>query len=151
DRPPHQPLDDFLLGLEVEVHRPLRDSGAGRDVLDPRRREPLLDEEVERRIQHLVRPGFRPPPKLRPSFNHLVHALLITDRSVISQAGFESSWRRASVAPYWVWEISPGSAGSHDSADRNHIWLLGTSSRRWRSTPTRRPSMRWPAGSSDVA
>ena len=61
-------LEELLLALEVEVDGALADPGDGGHVLQPRRREAPVGEELQRRRDNLRRPGLLPPlPPLRRS------------------------------------------------------------------------------------
>jgi hypothetical protein len=44
DRRPHDRAEQFFLGSEIEVDRPLRDAGAQRDVVEFGRCEPVVGE-----------------------------------------------------------------------------------------------------------
>ena len=63
DRPPHDALEYRFLARKVEIDRALAEAGTRRDVLDPRRRKPVFEEKVERRIEHFVGPSFGTPPE----------------------------------------------------------------------------------------
>src|SRR5437867_1346625 len=52
----HRRLEQRLLVLEVEIERPLRDTCALRDVLEPRGGEAVLDEGLKGRVQDVPRP-----------------------------------------------------------------------------------------------
>ena len=54
----HDLLQQVFLARVVQVERALRDAGPGRDLFGSRRREALLDEQVERGIEQLLRTRF---------------------------------------------------------------------------------------------
>jgi hypothetical protein len=58
DRLAHHRPEQVLLGLEIEIERALRDPGPGGDVVQPRGREALLGEHLQRRGDDLAGPGF---------------------------------------------------------------------------------------------
>src|SRR5262249_5792117 len=53
-------LEELLLALKVQVDGPLADPGDGRDVVEPRRRESTVGEELERRGNDPRRPRLLP-------------------------------------------------------------------------------------------
>jgi hypothetical protein len=58
-------LEYLFLAREIEIDGALAQPGTPGDVLDARRREPFLDEEIEGGVEDFVGAGLGPAPEFR--------------------------------------------------------------------------------------